>query len=102
MQVTKPKTVTKDTLAIFWRFTKQHKLLFWYATLGSTAATIIADILPPLVIAGAFNRLQQLYSHHQTITFKPLAGYFYAYIAVSAGSLVLWRTQAYSAWRYMI
>jgi ATP-binding cassette subfamily B protein len=96
------KSTIKQTVAIFWRFTRVHKAFFWYATIGSVLATIVADILPPLVIAGAFNKLQNLYSHHQPISFADMSGYFYAYVAVSLASIAMWRTQAWAAWRYTI
>jgi ATP-binding cassette, subfamily B, bacterial len=102
MKTTEPTATTKKTLAIFWRFTKPYPFLFWYATIGSIVATIVTDILPPLIIAEALNRLQKLYSHHQTITFHALMPYFIAYCATSVGSLVLWQTQARSAWLYDI
>ncbi len=102
MKSHKPTPTIKQTLDIFWQFTKVHPGLFWYATVGSVVATIVADILPPLVIAGAFNKLQFMYSHHLAITFASMRGYFWTYVAVSIGSIVLWRTQAYAAWKYTI
>jgi ATP-binding cassette subfamily B protein len=91
------------TLRIFWRFTRVHSLLFWYATIGSMVATIINDVLPPFIIAEALNKLQYLYSHHQSINFHALMPYFIAFCATSIiGSPVLWQTQARSAWVYLI
>lgn len=102
MKTHQPISTPRQTLAIFWRFTRQHKLAFWLATIGSVLATIVSDILPPLVIAGAFNKLQHLYSTHQSINFDVMKGYLFAYILVSVASLVCWRTQAYIAWKYDI
>ena len=91
------------TLAIYWRFTRAYPILFWYATAGSMAATVINDVLPPFIIAKALNRLQYSYANHQTIDFHTLMPYFIAYGAAAIiGSPILWQTQARSAWLYMI
>ena len=90
-------------LAIFWRFTRVHRFLFWYATIGSMIATIINDVMPPFIIAMALNKLQYLYAHHQPVDFHALMPYFIAYGAAAIiGSPVLWQTQARSAWLYLI
>lgn len=92
----------KRTLAIYWRFTRQHRFLFWYATVMSVVSVLIGDIAPPFIIAKAFNHLQSLYAQHRTIVFSDLAPYFWFYVGTSIGSLLTWRTQAYCAWLYMI
>ncbi len=102
MKSVKSESTTLETLAIYWRFTKVHGFLFWYATIGSIVSAIVGDIIPPLVIAEAFNKLQSLYAHHQAITFASMKGYFIVYSLVSIGSIILWRTQAYAAWKYAI
>jgi ATP-binding cassette subfamily B protein len=103
MKSTKPNPTVIPTLKILWRFTKPYPFLFWYATIGSMVATIINDVLPPFIIAKALNKLQYLYSHHQSINFHALMPYFIAYGAAAIiGSPVLWQTQARSAWLYLI
>jgi ATP-binding cassette subfamily B protein len=94
--------VTK-TLKIYWHFTRQHRFLFWYATIGSMVATIINDVSPPFIIAKALNKLQYLYSNHQPVDLHALMPYFIAYGAAAIiGSPILWQTQARSAWSYLI
>lgn len=95
-------STNKQTLAIFWHFTKQHPILFWYATFGSIASILLGTILPPLVIASAFNKLQTLFSNGEPITFAALQPYFWAYVGLQVASIVAWRTQAYASWKYMI
>lgn len=94
-------STNKQTIAIFSRFTREHPFLFWYATIGSVTAVVVADLLPPFIIAKTFNHLQELYSQHKDIGFSDMSTYFWLYCATSVGSLVLWRTQAYTAWSYM-
>ncbi len=98
----KSKSVHLKTLSLFWHFTRQHPVYFWSATIGSVLATIAADILPPLIIAAAFNKLQYLYSNKQDITFEVMMPYFAMYCAAALAAVVLWRTQAKLAWTYMI
>ncbi len=102
MKSHKSNSTNKQTIRLFWQFTSSHPYLFWYATIGSVLATIASSILPPLIIAKAFNRLQQLYSSNQPVTFHIMEPYLVAYVAVSLVAVLMWRTQAWSAWRYMI
>jgi ATP-binding cassette subfamily B protein len=97
-----PKSNNLQTLRLYWQFTRPNKKLFLAATIGSVISVIVADILPPLVIAGAFNKLQKLYAHREAITWGIMQPYLIAYVSVCIGAMVLWRTQAYLAWRYMI
>ncbi len=72
------------TLKIFWRFTKPYPFLFWYGTIGSMIATIADHVLPQLIIALAFNRLQELYAANQTITVHSILPYFIAFSITAA------------------
>jgi ATP-binding cassette subfamily B protein len=102
MKTAKPNSIIGQTLRIFWHFTKPYPLLFWYATIGSMLGVIANDIVPQLIIAKAFNRLQKLYIAHQSITFHILEPYFIAYSIVAVIAMTIWQTQARSAWRYII
>jgi ATP-binding cassette subfamily B protein len=95
-------SATNQTLKLFWHFTKPHPFLFWYATIGAMIGVIDNDVLPQLIVAEAFNHLQQLYVHHQAITLHVLEPYFIAYSITAIASIAIWQTQALSAWRYMI
>jgi ATP-binding cassette subfamily B protein len=102
MKVIKTASTAQQTLEIFWRFTKPYPWLFWYATIASIVGVLFLNVLPQLIVAKAFNRLQDLYSHHQAITFHTMEPYFVAYSLVAIGALIIWQTQARSAWKYMI
>jgi len=102
MKPTESDPTIKQTLGIFWRFTKPYPFLFWYGTIGSMLGVLSTDIIPQLVIALAFNRLQQLYATHQAITFHSVAPYFIGYSASAVASIAIWQTQAMSVWRYQI
>ncbi|MEK7594479.1 MAG: ABC transporter ATP-binding protein [Patescibacteria group bacterium] len=102
MKSHKSTSTNTKTIKLFWHFTSAHPWLFWYATVGSVLATIASSILPPLIIAKAFNRLQQLYSNDQDITLDVMKPYLIAYILISLIAVLLWRTQSWCAWRYII
>ncbi|HVA10674.1 MAG TPA: ABC transporter ATP-binding protein [Candidatus Dormibacteraeota bacterium] len=92
----------RQTLRIFWSFTKPYPWLFWYGTIGSVIGALVTVIFPQLIIAEAFNKLQKLYVNHQAITFHTLEPYFIGYTVVAIASNVMWQTQAMSVWRYEI
>jgi ATP-binding cassette subfamily B protein len=102
MKSNESSALVKQTLRIFWRFTKPYPLLFWYGTIGSMLGAIVTTIVPQLIIAEAFNKLQKLYVNHQAITFHTLEPYFIGYCVAAVASNVMWQTQAMSVWRYEI
>jgi ATP-binding cassette subfamily B protein len=102
MKSTTSNATIKQTLKIFWRFTKPYPFLFWYATIGSMVGVIADSILPQLIVALAFNRLQKLYATHQAITFHVFEPYFIIYSVTALLASVIWQTQAQSAWTYII
>ncbi|MEK7059431.1 MAG: ABC transporter ATP-binding protein [Patescibacteria group bacterium] len=102
MKSHKSTSTNVKTIKLFWHFTSAHPWLFWYATITAVIATLANNIIPPLVIAKAFNRLQHLYATNQAITFDVMKPYLIGYSASIIAAFFLWRTQAYSAWRYFI
>src|SRR6267142_5596704 len=102
MKTVKPKSTTRETIRIFWRFTKPYPFLFWYGTIGSVLGVLSDSVVPQFVIAQAFNHLQKLYADHQVITFHSIEPYFIAYSISAVAALVIWQTQAMSVWRYEI
>ncbi len=102
MKIIKPTSTTKQTLKLFWRFTKPYPFLFWYATIGSMVGVIANEIIPQLIIAQAFNHLQHLYVTHQAITFRSMESYFIGYSITAVLAMIIWQTQARASWRYMI
>ena len=102
MKSTRTNSTNIKTIKLFWHFTSAHPWLFWYATITAVLAVLANNIIPPLIIAKAFNRLQHLYSTDQTITFEVMKPYLIGYSASLITAFFLWRTQAYCAWRYFI
>jgi ATP-binding cassette subfamily B protein len=101
------KLATKDSTNIrgirwFWHFVRPDKFLFWYGTIGAVVSILVSDIIPPIIIAKAFDRIQLVLSQGQTLTFGQLSGYVYWYIVFLILSIVCWRTQAFATWLYSI
>ncbi|HTE57681.1 MAG TPA: ABC transporter ATP-binding protein [Verrucomicrobiae bacterium] len=95
-------STTKKTLRLFWQFTRPYPFLFWYGTIGVVFAVLLADVLPPLIIATAFNRMQELSAAGQPLTFATLQPYILLYIVSSMAGLFFWRTQTICTWKYSI
>lgn len=95
-------STNKQTLAIFWHFTRQHPVLFFTASAGSVISVILNNILPPLVVAQTFNKLQSMYASNEQITFAAVQPYFIAYVTLQILAVISWRSQAFVAWKYMI
>lgn len=102
MTTSQPTPTIRQTLRIFWQFTKPYPFYFWYGTIGSMLGVLTTDIVPQFVIAEAFNKLQRLYAGHQGISFHDVAPYFIAYSVSVLIAMVVWQTQAMSVWRYQI
>jgi ATP-binding cassette, subfamily B, bacterial len=95
-------STTRQTLKLFWQFTRPNPFLFWYGTLGVVFAVLLESIFPPLIIATAFNKMQALAAANQPITLDVLRPYLLLYIASMLGSFVFWRTQTYGTWIFTI
>ena len=91
----KTPNTTKQTLRIFWRFTRQYKGYFWIGTLGAVLGVIVQDILPPLIIAKAFDLLQHYVNTGAPLDLDAFLPYF---IRVSRS--VSWPGWLFGALRY--
>lgn len=98
----KKQSTNKQTLQIFWRFTKQRKLYFAIGTLGAILGTLTMDVLPPLVISFAFDKLQATVNSGSQLSIEPFLPYLYGYFGLMIASVVVWRTQVWFVWKYEI
>ena len=98
----KQSSGVKQTLKIFWQFTRPNQRFFWIGTIGAAIGVIAGDVLPPLVIAKAFDHLQSTAGTGNPLYFADFAPYVYTYLAITFVSVVVWRTQIWFVWRYEI
>lgn len=96
------QSTNKQTLQIFWRFTKQRKLYFAIGTLGAVLGTLTMDVLPPLVISFAFDKLQSTIDSGTSLSIAPFLPYLYGYFGLMIGAVIIWRTQVWFVWKYEI
>ena len=98
----KSSNTTKQTLHIFRHFTRQHKAYFWVGVIGSVVGVTIQDILPPVVIALAFDRLQHSVDSGTALKLEAFLPYIYVYLALLLVGIVIWRAQIWFVWQYEV
>lgn len=94
------KSNTKRTLASFWRFTRQDKLFFVLGTGFAALGTIIQDVLPPFIVAQAFDKLQKIYSGPNSVSLSDFSSYLLLYTALIVSAIFIWRIQVIFVWIY--
>ncbi len=102
MKDNKSKSINRKTLSLFWQFTKPYPFLFWYGTIGAVLATIVGEIFPPLIVAKAFNYMQNAVAHGGSIQLEHMTTYIWSYLLAMLLSIIIWRTQAYATWKKQI
>lgn len=100
--MSKRKTTIAQTLSSFWRFTRPDKWFFVAGTVMAGIAVVVNEILPPYIIAQAFNKIQALQTSGAPLTLPSLMGYVWAYIGFVLLAIVLWRAQVVFVWVYEI
>jgi ATP-binding cassette subfamily B protein len=98
MKKIKVNSVTRDTIDIYWGYTRRYKLYFWISAIGAATATIAQAMIPPYVIARMFSKLQFAYQHHEPLVFSSFMPYFLAFAGSMIAGLVIWRVQSYFVW----
>jgi ATP-binding cassette subfamily B protein len=98
----KKQSTTKLTLKLFWQYTKNYKTYFSIGVLGSMLGVILQDIIPPLVVSKAFDKLQTSYSSHTLIDFRQLLPYAIVFGISMLLGLIIWRLQGYMVWEFEI
>lgn len=93
---------SKKTLAIYWRYTMRYKWLFYLGAIGSIAATVIQGMVPPIIIAKLFEKLQFAFQNQQEISMSEFLPYFAWFAACMMAGLVLWRLQSFAVWLFEI
>src|SRR5688500_14659914 len=96
----KNESTVKQTLKIFWQFTRPFKLKFWIGTIGAMLGIIFGDILPPLIVSKAFDRLQNVVNNQSALNLAEFLPYVYAYLGVTVVAVIVWRLQVWFVWKY--
>lgn len=94
----KSTSVARITIQNYWQHTKSYKFLFWISVIGASMGVVFQDIIPPLIIARTFGKLQADYANHATLTFSTYLPYFYIFSLFLLLAVVVWRIQGYCTW----
>src|SRR5579884_1622066 len=102
MQLFKANNITRQTLAIYWTYTKRYLGWFLSGSIGAALAVIVQNMIPPLIVAKIFSLLQRAYSKHEALRFRAYLPYVLAYAVAMLLGVVFWRLQSFAVWKYEI
>lgn len=94
----KTSSTTRQTLTIFWRYTKKYPLDFAIGSGGAVLAVISQTIIPPLIVANIFRQLQNAYAANQNITLDMFMPSFLLFAFFMLAGMAFWRIQSYYVW----
>ncbi|MGH9857207.1 MAG: ABC transporter transmembrane domain-containing protein, partial [Acidobacteriota bacterium] len=63
---------------------------------------IVMDILPPLIIAKAFDRIQEMSVARTALNIDDFVPYLFAYTGLVMAAIIIWRTQVWFVWQYEV
>jgi ATP-binding cassette subfamily B protein len=102
MKSSKSTSVTRKTIAIYWRYTRRYIWEFIVGAGGAVLAVITQAMIPPFIVAQMFSKLQTAYQHHQSLEFHTFLPYFIAFAISMILGMIMWRIQGYSVWQFEI
>lgn len=100
MKIIKPKSTSRQTLAIFWRYTRKYLPEFLVGSVGAVLAVVAQAMIPPYIVAKIFSKLQTAYTNHDVLRFSDYLPYLIAFAISMAAGVVLWRLQGLAVWRF--
>ena len=95
-------STTSDTLRIQWSYTRRYLPEFLAGTIGAVLAVITQNMIPPLIIAAIFSKLQYGYSHHTPLHMSMFVPYILYLCLTMFLGVVFWRLQSYYVWQFEI
>ncbi len=102
MKTIKPHDTTRQTLLINWRYTRKYLPDFLIGTIGAVLAVITQNMIPPLIVAKIFSKLQFDYTHHVALHFSMFLPYFVWFTITMLSGALFWRVQSYFVWQLEI
>lgn len=92
------KSTTFKTILIYWQYTRKYLGLFLVGSIGAVLAVIAQGMIPPLIIANMFSKLQFAFQNQQALEFSAFLPYLYQFTAAMVAGIILWRVQGYAVW----
>jgi ATP-binding cassette subfamily B protein len=102
MKSIKATSTTRKTLQIDWRYTRRYLFEFMAGTIGAVLAVITQNMIPPLIVARVFSKLQTAYTHHEKLHFAMFLPYFIWFSISMLIGVIFWRLQSYFVWQLEI
>ena len=93
-------SITKQSVTIFWRYTKRYPVSFALGSSGAALAVIAQEIIPPFIVSKTFAKLQFAYAHHTALRFAEFMPYFVSFAVAMTIGAILWRVQSYCVWTF--
>ncbi len=98
MKAIKVSSVTRDSINIYWGYTRKYLPEFLVGSIGAALATIAQGLIPPFIVAGMFSKLQYGFEHQQDLRFDQFVPYFLAFAVSMVAGVILWRLQGFYVW----
>lgn len=102
MKSIKLTSTTRETFNIHWRYTRRYLPEFLIGLIGAVLAVITQSMIPPLIVARVFSKLQSAYVHHQTLHFVTFVPYLIWFAIAMLAGIIFWRLQSYYVWQFEI
>jgi len=102
MKSIKPNSTTRETMRIHWRYTRRYLPEFIAGIVGAVLAVITQNMIPPLIVARVFSKLQTAYTHHQALHFSMFLPYLVWFTIAMLTGVMFWRLQSYFVWQFEI
>lgn len=102
MKSMKASSTTANTLKIYWRYTWHYRFEFLVGTIGAILAVITQNMIPPLIVARIFSKLETAYAHHQALHLGAFLPYFIWFAVAMLTGVFFWRIQSFYVWKFEI
>ncbi len=102
MNSLKSTSTTYKTLRVYWQYTRRYLPEFLAGSVGAVLAVIAQNMIPPLIVARVFSKLQAAYTHHTVLHFSMFVPYLIAFMTAMFAGVIFWRLQSYFVWQFEI
>jgi ATP-binding cassette, subfamily B, bacterial len=102
MKLITPTSTSRKTLRIYWQYTRRYTPEFLAGSIGAVLAVIVQNMIPPLIVASIFRKLQTAYQQHQALHFAMFWPSFVWFSVAMLAGVICWRVQSFFVWQLEI
>lgn len=92
----KSKPLTRETLSLFWRYSKPYAFRRWFVLVNSSFTSLVSAFLGPLIISSLFSAIQNG-SVTLVGSWPLILGFFATQVY---GEIVGWRLNLFATWTF--